>query len=297
MNENVSRMIKAMDGWTESLKSYSQPPKGMFGRVAIIESGGVKIDSRTLDVEFNVPFDDDLESNEAEIIIYNLSKTTRQALKAKNQITITAGYGEDTGIIFDGKIAKVKTTNEQTDEKTVIKAYDYIGGAEEELKDKTYKKGTKASYILKDLLGYLDPPIAVFSTPRDHTYKDEVKISGSIWEEIKKYAEVCKVSAYINKGMIYVRPLSEGENVNFIISADTGLIGSPEEFSEEVTAEDYTDIITGYKLKMLLQHRMNTAAIADLKTVNVTGQFRVRKGKHIFNNSESTTEIEVVANG
>jgi hypothetical protein len=294
MSKNSSRMIKAFEGWKEGLKSYSQPPSGMFGRVAIIETGGVKLNSEELDLEYTVPFDDDTEANEAEIVVYNLSKTTIDAIKYNNPISITSGYRNDTGVIFEGFISKVITKCLGVDKVTIIYALDDNDLKERDLVETTYKAGTKASYILKDLIGKLKLPCAVFKVKRDWTYKDEVKVDGGLMDNIKKYAEVCGISVYINKGKVYARHLSEGDNIYFTVNADTGLIDSPEEFEEEITAEDYKDTIKGYKFKMLLQHRMTTAAIITLKSQEVSGEFRVRSGKHIFNNSESITEVEVI---
>lgn len=296
MSKNVSRLVKAFEGFKEGLTSFSQPPEGMFGRLAIIESGNVKISSDDLDFEFTVEFDDNIEANEAEIIIYNLSKTTIEGFKFGAEITITAGYKGDTGLIFKGSINKVTTKESGVDKVTTIKAIDFKSGTGRDLTEKTYKENTKASYILKNLLSYTDYPIAVFSPRRDYTYKEEVAIDGYIMDEVKKYAEVCGISVYINNGNIYARHITEGDNINFTLNADTGLIESPEEFEEEITAEDYTDIVKGYNLKMILQHRMTTAAIINLVSKSVSGTFRVRSGKHIFNESESITEV-VVING
>lgn len=283
-----------MKGWNKALNMFSNTPKGMFGRVAIIQSGGVTISSESLDVEFEVPFDDDTEANEAEITVYNLSKTTIQALKYNNPVTITAGYKNDTGVIFAGFISQVKTKIEGMDKVTKIKAIDDTDLEERDLVDVSYKAGTSASYILKDLLGRLKLPIAVFSIRRDWTYKDEVNVDGGLMDNIRKYSEVCGISTYINKGKVYARHISEGDNINFNVNVDTGLIESPEEFEEEVTAEDYRDVVKGYSFKMILQHRMTTAVIVNLKSQNVSGQYRVRSGKHIFNDSESITEVEVI---
>ncbi len=283
-----------MKGWKEGLQYFTDPPKGMFGRVAIIETGGVTLKSEELDFEFTVPFDDDTEANEAEIIVYNLSKTTRQALKYNNPITITAGYKNDTGVIFSGFISKATTKSNGLDKVTTIKALDDNDLKERDVTDITFKAGTKASYILKTLIGKLHLPLAVFKIRRDWTYKDEVKIDGGLMESIKKYAEVCGISVYINKGKVYARHISEGDNINFTLCADTGLIESPEEFEEEVTAEDYKDVIKGYKCKSLLKHLMTTAAIINLSSLDVSGQYRVRSGKHIFNESECITEVEVI---
>jgi hypothetical protein len=290
----ASHLVKAMQGWKEGLQYFTDPPKGMFGRVARIESGGVTLKSEELDFEFTVPFDDDTEANEAEIIVYNLSKTSIQALKHNNPITITAGYKNDTGVIFSGYISKVTTKSSGYDKVTTIKALDDNDLKERDITNITFKKGTKASYILKTLIGKLHLPLAVFKTRRDWTYKEEVKVDGGLMDNIKKYAEVCGISVYINKGKIYARHISEGDDINFTVNADTGLIDSPEEFEEEVTAEDYKDVVKGYRFKMILQHRMTTAAIVKLNSLNVSGQHRVRSGKHIFNESESVTEVEVI---
>lgn len=294
MSKHSSRLVKAMEGWNNALAMFTEPPKGMFGRIAIVQSGGVKLNSEELDIEFTVPFDDDTEANEAEIIVYNLSKTTIQALKYNNPITVEAGYKNDTGVIFSGFISQIKTKIEGMDKITTIKAIDDTDLQERDLVDISYKAGMTASYILKDLLGRLKLPIAVFSPRRDWTYKDEVTVDGGLMDNIRKYAEVCGISAYINKGKIYARHISEGDNINFTVCADTGLIESPEEFEEEVTAEDYKDIVKGYNFKMILQHRITTAAIISLTSQNVSGQYRVRSGKHVFNESESITEVEVI---
>lgn len=294
-NKNVSRLVKAFRGMQEGLQPYSDVPKGMFGRVAIIKSGGVTINSEELDVEFTTKFDDDFEANEAEIIVYNLSKTTREAFKYGNAITIEAGYKNDTGVIFDGKVVKVTTKKDGNDLKTTIKAFDFMSGTGEDVTDLTFKAGTKASYILKNLLERTSNlPIAVFSVRRDHTYKEETKISGDVSEHIKKYAEVCGISVYVNNGKVYARHISEGDNINFNVSEETGLIDSPEEFEEEIQAEDYKDVVKGYKFKMLLHHQLTTAAIINLTSNYVNGKFRVRSGTHTFNESEAVTEVEVI---
>lgn len=294
MNKNTSRLIKACEGFKEGLNSFSDPPGGMFGRVLIIESGGITLNSEVLDIECVVPFDDDTEANEAEITVYNLSENTIQALKYNNPISITAGYKEDTGVIFNGFISRTSTKKDGVDKITIIKAIDDMDLKERDLVNVAYKQGTKASYILKDLINRIKLPLAVFKIRRDHIYKEAVNVDGGLMENIKKYAEICGISVYINKGKIYARHITEGDNTNFTVSVDTGLIDSPEEFEEEVTAEDYKETVKGYKCKTLLQRRLTTGAVINLKSQNVSGQFRVRSGVHTVNETESITEFEVV---
>lgn len=291
---HTSKLIKAMKGWNPALSGYTEQPKGLFGRVAVIQSWAVTINSDEFDFEFTVPFDDDLEANEAEIIVYNLTSTTIKNLIYNKPITITAGYKGDTGIIFSGYISKVTTKREGVDKKTTILALDSPDLKEHDVANVTYAAGTTASYILKDLISKTHLPIAIFEPRRNWTYEDETSINGGLMDNIRKYSEVCGISTYINKGKVYAQHISKGTNSYFNVGVDTGMIESPEEFEEEIKAEDYTDTIKGFNVKMLLQHRISTGSIIKLQSAECNGEYRVRAGKHIFNESEALTEIEVV---
>ena len=283
-----SSLVKAFEKWAEP---YDIRPDGVFGSVATIRSGDVTISSETLDVEFTVPFDDDLEPNEAEIIVYNLSDNTIKQLKRGAKITIEAGYKGDTGILFSGFISKVKTVYEEADKVTTINAMDDI--KDHTIESMSFAAGTKASYILKTLIDKTGIPVAVFSPRRDHTYEDAQTVDGDLMENISQYAEVCGISVYVSKGKIYARYIKVGDNLNFNVSVETGMIGSPSPYSEEITAEDYKDTIYGYNVEMLLQHRLCAGAIVNLTSRNAKGTYRVCSGKHHFSPDEAVTEAKM----
>ena len=130
---------------------------------------------------------------------------------------------------------------------------------------------------------------------RDHTYSDSVSIDEPLESAIKKFSEVCGVSTIISKGNIYCCKLKEIDNTGiFDVSEDTGMIGSPCPFTEEVTAEDYTDTIEGFEIDMLFQHRMSTGAVINLSSKDYKGKYYVKSGSHTFNGSECVTHIKVV---
>lgn len=289
----ISSMIEAMRGWETNLSASASKPDGIFGRVVKITTNGLTL-TDALDIEFEVPFDDETEANEASIIIYNLTNTTVKKLKPDKEITITAGYGSDTGVIFTGVISTVNTKWSGLDRITTIKALDSENQKERDIESISFKAGVKASYILKTLVGKLGLPIAVFKVKRDHSYSEAVTVSGSLQGNIKQYAEVCGVSAYINKRKVYVQHLSEGSNLNFVVDVENGLIDSPESFTEEVANEDYTDAVEGVTFRMLLEHRITTASIIRLKSRDYNGKYRVRSGKHSCNESEFVTEITAI---
>lgn len=289
-----SHIISVIEAGLNGLESYEDIPNGMFGSKAIIKSGNVTLNSDEIDFEFTVPFDDDLEANQVDITVYNLSDNTINNLKRAAEITIEAGYKDDTGVIFVGFIDNVKTGYDDVDKVTTIICWNCAGT--ETVENITYSENTKASTILKDLISKLKMPIAVFNVRRDWTYTDAVTVDGCLREEIKKYAEVCGISVYANNGSIYARYIKDGDNTNFTVNEDTGLIGSPEHYTEEINAEDYVDEIDGYKCEMLLQHRITTAAIVNLKSRGVQGTFRVRKGEHTYADGEALTTFEAIGN-
>lgn len=303
-NNAKSHLLKAVKQGIGELESYEIEPKGNFGSEAKIICGDVTVNSNELDLEFTVKFDDDMQPNDAEIIIYNLSKNTRNQFKKNKKISIIAGYKGDTGLVFKGYISKPKTKRETADVVTTIKCIDDI--EKHDITEITFAAGTKASTILKTLCKKTGLQITVFKMRRDWTYTEEEKVDGDLMENIKKYSDVCGVSTYIKNGQIYSRYITEGDNNYFELSADTGLIGSPEEFEEEknlVMQEadeekgtkkvDYSETIHGYECEMTLQHRMSAGAIVNLKSLDVNGEFRVCSGEHRFNKSESITRIKM----
>lgn len=262
--------------------------------MAIVKAGNVTLKSEEIDLEFTCSYDDNCDPNEAEIIVYNLSDNTIKSIKNNSSISITAGYKNDTGLVFAGYIDRVSTKWNGPDRVTTIKAYDSMDLSERTICEKTYKKGTKASCILKDLVGQMCMPVGIFRIRRDHCYKEPVKISGNLMENVLNYAEVCGTNVYIRNTIVYVRHITDGDSINFIVCPETGLINSPEGFEEEMSACDYKKVTTGYKMEMLLQHRMTTAAIVNVKSKEVNGRFRVRAGTHRFSPDEAISEVEVI---
>lgn len=287
----VSQMAKAMQMLNEQ---FDTTPKGQFGHVVIIQSGNVTINNSDLDCEFSLNFDDNTEADKAEITIYNLTDRTINGFKTNAKITITAGYGTDTGVIFSGFLTYKRTYRNGADKVTELQAVDDLKRVNREVESIAYAAGTKASYILKDLCGRVGLPIAVFKLAKDYTFTDEVTVDGSLSDAIKQYAAECGVSAYVCKSKIYVRPLTDGDNTYFRLSADTGLI-SVSEFEEEQSTESETKTVKGFEIECLLQHRMQTASIIELDSRDYKGVFRVREGSHEYDGTNFVTKAKIIA--
>ena len=289
-NNNYSRMAIAIE---EVAGQIDTDQSGLYNQRVIIKSGNATIDNNELDCEFTIPFDDDTEANEAEILIYNLTSKTINAFKKHQKITVTAGYQKDTGVIFSGFISKVKTYYEDCDKVTKIWALDSESRKEKDIQSMSFAKKTKASTILKKLVAKLGLTVAVFKIKRDYTFKDKTNVDGGLMDNIKKYAQICGVSAYICKSKVYVAPLDYLNGTKFNLTADTGLL-SVSEFEETITAEKYEDTIKGYECKMLLTHQIQTGSRVKIKTREVNGEYRVREGAHEYDGDTFTTTIKAI---
>lgn len=262
----------------------------LFGRYTELKTGNVTINSKNLTVEFEVPFDDDMEPNESKITIYNLSQNTINQIKYKQNITLNAGYKKDHGVLLSGYISKVENVRDVPDLKTIIHVLDTKSFDAKKTIKKSYKQNIKASHILKDLTASLGLKVAVFKLPQDKTYTKGYSVSGEVIETLNNIAKDCGASVYINKGQLYIRSLKEGDDSRFKLTADTGLIDSPEPFEEEEKGV----IVKGFKVKCLLQHRMTTASIVEINSKTANGKYRVRKGRHLWNGDSFYTEMEVI---
>jgi len=262
-----------------------------FGRVTELVIGELKMTSETLDIEFEIPFDDDPDPNRSEIVIYNLSDTSLSKLKKGVKVTINAGYTNDKGVILSGFVSTVSSEKGGSDRATKLTVLDSNSINGTKTLKKSYKKGIKGEQILKDLAKAINLKIAVMKLPKNVVYKKGFSVNGPILDDMKKVAKDCGASFYISRSKVYIRSIKEGDNTKFILKSETGLIGSPEYFEQEKDGV----VVKGYKVKSLLQYRMNTASIIELQSVFVKGKFRVRKGKHYRRGDSYYTEVEVIA--
>ncbi|WP_051476253.1 phage protein [Heyndrickxia ginsengihumi] len=265
--------------------------KLLFGRVikVHIESSKYKTDisGDDLHIEFEVNFDDDEKPNQSTISIYNLSKTSISRITKDSSVILQAGYRSDYGVLVQGKISNVVTNRNGVDKITTItllEGQDYT--SEKTPKAITFKKGTKAEVIIKKLVKLLGVSLAEFKLPKNVVYKKGYSVTGQIENNLVEVVKDCGAALYWRRGKMVIRSITEGTDENFLLEESTGLIDSPETFEEDDTK--------GYTAKCLLQHRITTASIIEIRSKTANGKYRAKKGKHVCNGSDFYTEVDVV---
>lgn len=276
----------------------------LYGRVKKVSINGknsTTFSGEDLEIRFEVPFDDDTKPNESKVEIYNLSNDSINRMTRGDTCTITGGYREDFGVLSIGKVSSVLTRREGVDKITaiyVVEGDDYsqikvtssTADPAEKGKKQTlhisFGPGTKASTIIKKLCSVLGIKLAELKLPKDVVYQKGYNVTGLILNNLEQVVKDCGASMYHRRGSLVIRSIKEGNDERFILSEETGLIGSPEPFEE--------DGAKGYKVTSLLQHRITTASIITIKSKTANGIFRVRKGIHKANGSDFVTEFEVI---
>ena len=258
----------------------------LFLRRAQVLVAGVAIDYPPMSIEFRVDFDDDPEPNMAEVILYNLTADTINRIKKGSPIILNTGYKGNTGTIFVGTVESAVTTKDGPDRLTRIKAGDASDRWLKITVSKTFKAGTKASQVIRDIAGGFGLEVGEIKLVEDVTYTNGKVCHGQLQEVLRQVVADTKSKLHISKGVLLIRPPQAGTRTGFLLNSDTGLLGSP-----GLIEDDKAD----FTVKCLLNHRLTADSLLQIKSRAVNGNFRVVKGHHIGNDREWHTEMEVKA--
>lgn len=240
-----------------------------------------------LDIDFRTAFDNEPEPNQAEIVICNVSSETENRIKKGQPIILNAGYEGDSGTIFAGVIEEAYSKWEGPDKLLRIECGDASDRWASTTVNKTYAAGSKASQIIRDLLGGFGLEVGQLSLTNDITYPRGKTFSIPLHAAIQQLARDTGSRFHINNGSIVFRAVGEGKETGFLLNAGSGLIGSP----EKVTGNEDVD----YLVHCFLNHRIQPDSIIKIESRTANGVFRVVKGEHIGNHQDFVTRMEVVA--
>ncbi len=247
------------------------------------ESEQVIIKYPDFDIDFSVEFDDAPEVNTGQITLYNLSRDTTSKVKLAKRVTLNAGYLDNMGLIILGRIDNIEGSWQNTDRELRVDVTDEPDVWRKKI-NKTYAPG-RAESILRDLLQTYGIRANRIRLPENIQYAGGKVFSTTLEKAIREIAKDCKAKLHIVNGGVFIRPKQEGDGKSMILlTSDTGLIGSPERMEE--------DGQEGYKVSCLLNHRIRADVEIAIESREVSGNFRVVRGKHDANSF--TTELEVV---
>ncbi|MCJ8478689.1 hypothetical protein MOO17_11670 [Escherichia coli] len=262
-------------------------------------------------ITFNIKKDNNKDPNQAEITIYNLSDDTvnyiNRGIRNNLAVALAVGYeGQELVMIFKGTIQWVSDTFDSVDRKTVLHCLDGGINISEARTSRSYPKGTKVKRVVADLVKDLGTTEGNIHIDNDQTLSSATAMCGNTSHYLEHICKSIDHNVSIQDGSVYVTPRSQMSNArSAYISPETGLIGSPEPFHNDIKpakkvtkaskkAKKPTD---GVKFKC----QMNGAILPEktiwLKSRDYDGPFKVVSVSHHGDKegSEWVTEVECVS--
>lgn len=273
-------------------------------REATLQIGANRYSLESLAFSFEIPFEDSDELTTATITAINLSETTRNNIKKGHVIIINAGYEGDIGCIFVGKVAGLSHRKDATEWTTKIIATVALDEWLEGQVNKTYNQGIKAQEMVTDLLNIFGLEIGTMELEENKEYPRGRVCRGKLKDVLKEIVvSDCRSRMLIRPtGQIVISKPSTGVNVGYLLSAETGLLKSTDEYEvipietasntqTPAAEDDEEDLKTRASL---LNYHIGPADIVKVQSLALNGRFMVVRGRHIGSrDGEWKTEMEL----
>lgn len=204
------------------------------------EIGAINSDTgRALRCRFSVEIGESVSSNTGKINLWNLSKETLQLLEKEDcLIELSAGYDDDIPVIMSGTITCCSTSSDSADHETTIEFADSFTSARDGTVSLSYSGSVSGQRIIEDCASKIGCGVRYSKSVQFSEFKNFAFV-GKGKSLVEK---ICKKDGFrwsIQNGVIQICAVDEPiTNAAYLISPDTGLIGSPVPFFNSSQSSD-----------------------------------------------------------
>lgn len=260
-----------------------------YGRVAIVNVDGKQIVTAAganlnsgLRMTFKVEKSLKPAPNQAELRIWNLADENRKALVKDALVSIEAGYGKDTSIIFVGEMHKIDHVRSGPDWITHLRIADGEKAIKASRVSTSFKPGSTPLQIVKKLCDNFDIPAkSALDKAKQGDIKGALKsfasgytASGRTWDELTKVGSMLGYDVSVQNGEVLLLGPDETDGPSAVLlSAQTGLLDSPEQAESSGEKKKHTVI----KAKSLLNGELVPGRAVQLDSRGFKGLMRVEK--------------------
>ena len=229
------------------------------------------------------------------VTIHNLSRDHERLIYERGRkITVSAGYGDALGLLFDGAVQRIDREREGLTRKTKIAlggqsvAAGRLGGTT----NVSYKGAVKLRQVVRDLAGHLKMTAGPLEAiPADLEIRDWAWW-GSTSKALTKILSLNKLSWYEDDGVIRVtKPgVAQSDGASVVLSPTTGLIGAP------TITDDGTGKRAGARARSLLNPLFILGGKVTLESETIKGTWKTVALRHHGDNWTSAnfyTELEL----
>lgn len=216
-----------------------------FQRAYRLTVGTVEIDARegvglnSLRVAFAIERDVKRAPNNAEVAVWNLSRTSREALAKLSNVPVRleAGFVGDVGVIFQGDLRSARSSREGPDVVTRVAGGDGEVRIRTARINRTFAAGTPIGTVLRELgkaLGVGDGNLGQFFGARlsngSQRLSRALTLRGSVSDELESICRSCGLGWSIQDSALQLREAGApvGDRRGPLLRPDSGLIGEVE---------------------------------------------------------------------
>lgn len=285
----------------------------LFDRVASLvigKSGGKGRELVGLRIAFEIEKGATDTPNKSTVRVWNLAPATRKTVEAVGAaVILKAGYAQDAGLvtIFTGTVTRATTTRDGPDWVTEIELADGVLEYRDTKASVSFAPGATTLQVVSDLAARFGLPVRALPTDvAAKQYPAGFAFVGRVRDGMNKACGFMGLEWSIQNGEIQV--IKKGgvyRKLAYVLSPDTGLIGSPESETKTMTDEaaakqgvtaDQAGVtstttagktlksgktgksqtklqVSGYKAVSFLQPLMEPGGYVQLKTRDVDGEF------------------------
>ena len=283
----------------------------MAGKLLYDRTASVRIETATevINIEnlrfvFDVVKSNKKEANSCKVTVYNLSENTRGKIQdTDNKITVNAGYKDMADLlhIFTGNITSVGHAKEGADMATRIVAGDGIDALRNTTAVLSFEAGTSAKQVLKDLIAKFPLASKIINEKAitDKVFNNGFSESGMFKTVMDKIAKFLGINWTVQDDTLkIIRDEDVDDNELIQISAESGLIGSPEKIQNKASQKTLTDKRPRWRVTSLLIPYLTVGGRVEIVSVAIPEKsyFKVENIKHSgdTHGDEWQSTIEVV---
>ena len=234
-----------------------------------------------LRISFEVVKDLKPQSNKAKIVIYNLSKGTREIFAQKPvRVLLEAGYAGEYFKIYEGDLITATPKFQDVDHLTTL----HCGTGHDRQRNarfsRTYKIGVNPKQIAKDLADSMGLKIPTNIDEFKQVFTSGVTFSGPSAESMSKLLKVGGMGWSNQDGRMQILKHGKGSTATaLVVSQETGMIGSPDLTTPAKKGESAV-----LKLRTILDSEKAPGRHLAVQSRDITGTYYATKVTQIGDN-------------
>jgi hypothetical protein len=257
--------------------------------------GGTALSIEGLRVQFTVAKALTKNPNSAEISVFNLAKKSRAAIHEQGLgVLLQAGYEDNQAVIFSGLTREIDFTTQGPDIITKIRSGDATSQLNTPV-SQSFKPGTTMADVAKTLIGSMgaqEGNLPDFASEMSEQYVSGASLHGAGGRNLQWVLAKAGLTYSIQDGRVQVlKPDGSTKQEAYKLSADTGLLGSPEHGVKPKKGKPRL-----LKVKSLLLPQLMPGRRIVMDSKEIKGTFVVQKLTHRGDTHEGdwVSEMEVV---